>query len=297
VISRPMKAPSESVEASAVRFPVLASYKIDGLRGVHDGGIVLSKTLKPFRNAHVNRLLAVPGMCDLDMELTVGRPHGSNVLRRAMSGITSAAGEPDVRVWVFDWFGEPDWRYSNRLAIARQRVSRLGLPFVKLLPQKLVKTKAELLAMEERALERGYEGLMLRDPNGIYKEGICTLNEGHLLKFKRFAEGEAVVTGLEEGSINGNEAVVGADGVKRRSTAKSGKTASGLVGTILGTDVRSGDPVRIAPGCMTKKEREAYMRDPGLIVGKMVTYKYFPTGTAKAPRFPTFKVVKDPDTL
>ena len=42
-------------------------------------------------------------------------------------------------------------------------------------------------------LNAGYEGLMLRDPNGIYKFGRSSVKENILLKVKEFMDDEAEI--------------------------------------------------------------------------------------------------------
>ncbi len=301
-----MKAPSESAKIESLQFPLYASPKVDGFRAIHNGTQLLSKTMKPFRNRHTDDQFnaALIGainagiMADLDGELVVGLPCGPGVIKRTSSGVTSAAGEPKVTLWVFDWFGASEAPFSARHHTAELKVKLFKSPLVKLLPQTLIKTPSELLELESQYLAQGYEGLMLRHPNGPYKPGRCTLNEGWLLKFKRFIDGEAVIYGIEEGQTNGNEATVREDGIKRRSTKKEGMVGNRQVGTLLCSDVLTGKAIKVSPGRMTKVEREIYLAQFGTglkqdIKNKVVTYRQFPTDDFAAPRFPTFQCFRD----
>jgi len=279
-----MKAPSESVKLEDVKFPVLASYKLDGYRASYHDGQILSKNLKLFRNVHVNEVFSNrPALENLDGELIVGLPYGEDTIRRTNSGLTSTDGAPDVTWWVFDDFTAPKIGFKERYAAVSERAA--GLPQVKVLPHKLVKSAAELLKLEEHALGKGYEGLMLRDPAGPYKFGRSTPKEGWLFKFKRFVDAEAVVLRVEEGSINGNEKK--ADGT--RHALKAGMTPSGLIGTIIGMDLKTGREIRVAPGRLSHEERKL----PCNFINKVFTYRSFPTGSVNAPRFPTFQTFRD----
>ena len=53
-------------------------------------------------------------------------------------------------------------------------------------------------------LDDGYEGLMLRAPDGPYKFGRSTVKENTLLKVKNFLDDEAEVIGFKEQTTNTN---------------------------------------------------------------------------------------------
>lgn len=284
-----LKAPGESIKIEDIKFPVLASYKLDGFRGSHHGGTVLSKTLKKFPNYYVQEIFDDRKLKHLDGELVVGKPFGEDVVRRTTSGLMSREGEPAVTWWVFDDFSEPGLPFHIRHSQTAARVKALNNPYVWLLPHKRIKTATELLRLEEHALDRGYEGLMLRNPSGVYKFGTATARENIIFKFKRFVDAEAVVLSVEEGSINGNEKK--ADG--KRRTLKSGMTPNGMIGTLICMDIKTGKEVRVAPGKLSHAERKL----PCTFLGAVITYRSFPTGTVNAPRFPRFHTFRDVTTV
>lgn len=304
-----MKAPSESVseaELAGLRYPLLASFKLDGLRAVHSGGMLLTRKLKPFPNEFLNKAFvglslraAVAASC-LDGELVVGLPHGEDVLQRAQSGLKSRAGEPNWTWWVFDSFLKPTLPFWQRHGSLQGQTSKLPLALrqrVRVLPHVSCASPADVLELEAEALAAGYEGLMLRDPEGPYKDGRCTKREGWLLKMKRFEDSEALVTAVEEGTTNLNEAVRQADGSLKRSTAKSGKVGSGLLGTLVGTDVATGATVRINPGKMTADEKRRYAAMPELVLGKLAKYKRPAGTTSDAGRYNVFQAFRDPSDM
>ena len=69
-----------------------------------------------------------------------------------------------------------------------------------------VNSMEEIDTNESACLEFGYEGIMLRDPNGTYKFGRSTARDNILLKVKRFLDDEAEVIGIEEKMSNQNVA-------------------------------------------------------------------------------------------
>lgn len=296
---QPMKAPSRSITASelpGLAYPILASPKLDALRAVGHSGGIRSKTLTPFRNTFINRLFEDSRCGGLDGELAVGDPYGSDVLRRAMSGITSKDGEPDVHWFLFDDFSKPSLDFETRNSGLRLRVRAMP-PVLRsrivVLEQVLCHCADDVLKLEQKWLALGYEGAMLRALRAIYKFGRATWNEGSSYKFKRFEDAEATVVSYVEGSHNENEAERKPDGSVKRSTAKSGMVKSGLVGAILAKDALTGRPLEVSPGTMTKKERAAAWEHRQSDVGRIFTYKHFPYGAGEAGRHMTFKAWRD----
>jgi DNA ligase-1 len=159
----------------------------------------------------------------------------------------------------------------------------------------LINNEEELLKFEADALGQGHEGVMVRMINGPYKTGRSTVNEGFLLKLKRFLNGEAVIDGFYEEQENTNEKKTNALGRTERSSAKAGLVGKGTLG---GFDVHGlggiydGVEFQIGGG-FTASDRARLWRDREKLVGKIVKYKYFPTGSKVAPRFPGFLGFRD----
>lgn len=279
------------------KFPCYVSPKLDGVRAVVFGGVVYSRNLKPIRNAHVQRVLGSPLLEGYDGELLVGSATSPTAFRDTTSGVMSSDGEPKVLFHVFDHFDLRhgfEARYKGHLAknSVRTEISRRKIP-MQLVPQKLVTTAEELLAAEQDYLEQGYEGAMVRSVDGPYKCGRSTVKEGHLLKMKRFSDAEAVVIGFEELLHNENEKTTDALGRSKRSTAKSGKTAGGVLGTLLVRDPATGVEFGIGGG-FTAEDRIRLWAERDSLVGRLVKYKFFAVGVKEAPRFPTFLAFRDP---
>jgi DNA ligase-1 len=280
------------------KFPCYVSPKLDGVRAVVFGGVAYSRNLKPIRNAHVQRLLGSPLLEGYDGELLVGSPTSPTAFRDTTSGVMSIGGEPDVLFHVFDHFDLTkgfEQRYRGKLTRpgTRAEIRHKGLP-VQLVAQKLVNNEEELLATEQDYLDRGFEGAMVRSMDGPYKCGRSTVKEGHLLKMKRFCDAEAVVIGYEELQHNENEKTTDALGHSKRSTAKAGKMAGGVLGTLLVRDPATGVEFGIGGG-FTADDRIRLWGERDTLVGRLAKYKHFPIGAKDAPRFPTFIHFRDKD--
>ena len=80
---RPMLA-SHCKDTSKLKFPVLVSKKLDGVRASMQGGILLSRSLKPIPNVHVQEMFK--GLPEgLDGELIFGDPCSPTAYRDTVS--------------------------------------------------------------------------------------------------------------------------------------------------------------------------------------------------------------------
>lgn len=283
--------PDGSIDFSSLRWPLAGSPKLDGVRAIiPPEGMIYTRKGKLLRNRYTQGLFA--NVAGIDGELIVGSAIQGEVLGRTYSGVMSFDGEPDVRLYAFDSIGDEfegvefveRWRELVHAEDNHDRIVRV--------PHRLLRNEDELLDFESRCLARGYEGIMLRDPHGPYKNGRSTLREGWLMKLKRFTDGEAIVTGLEEGSVNGNTLERDELGMAKRSKAKAGLTPSGMVGTILVDDPKWG-PLRIAPGKMDHAMRAKLLRKPSLIIGKTIHWRSFGYGLKDAPRHARFYGIRE----
>lgn len=274
---------------AALKYPVLASPKFDGIRALVRNGVLVSRNLRPIANPHVAQLFRGSKFEGLDGELIAGEPTDEHVFTKTTSAVMAGHGVPkDVRFFVFDIVSNE--AYVDRLATLRELVSRAGVSRLLAVPQRLIKNADELAEFEEKMVGLGYEGVMLRSTHGLYKYGRSTLREGYLCKLKRFSDAEAVITGVVERQHNENEAKRDAVGRIDRSMSKAGMVGANTLGAFLvrgTTGAYKGAEFSVGTG-MTDEFRAEVWRDPVKWVGRIIKYKFFPSGTKDAPRFPVF---------
>src|SRR5690242_11364094 len=110
-----------SAEVKQIRFPVIASPKLDGVRGLVIDGQLRSRSLKPFPNEHVQRLFSCPELSGLDGELIAGAPTAKDCYRVTQSATSNVLGAPEVTFYVFDCFScKGD--FAERLKAAEAKV-------------------------------------------------------------------------------------------------------------------------------------------------------------------------------
>lgn len=295
MIFKPMLAATvDSIDK--LQYPVMVSPKLDGVRMMVQAGKAVSRNLKRIPNKFTQEYFGQPLFENLDGELVVGSPTDPDVFNTTSSGVMSKSGEPDVKFYVFDLYHDL-LPFGDRYSKLANLVPNL-IQSVVLVKHTFCDHPDDLREAEQNFLDDGYEGLMVRSLAGLYKQGRSTVNQGWLLKLKRFEDAEAVVIGIEEQLHNGNTAIKNALGQLERSSHKAGMVGKnsmgalkvrGLNGTFKGVEFNIGTG-------FTAAVRDSIWADKDLI-GKVVKFKYFPLGCVDAPRFPVFLGFRSPGDM
>jgi DNA ligase-1 len=282
-----------NADLDKLRFPLYLSPKIDGIRAVTLNRKLLSRKLKPIPNNFVRETLeAHAGLLEgSDGELVVGSPFGQGVFARTSSGIMSEEGTPDFKYLVFDHIS--DAPYHARLPNV-MNYAKIGSVIPVL--QTIVKTQEQLLQWEAKYVEEGYEGVMIRDPEGRYKFGRSTVNEGILLKVKRFEDDEALVIDFQEKFHNDNPAEKDELGNTKRSSHQENLRPAGTLGALIVSSPKFTQTFNIGTGFDDALRKEIWDNRPKYR-GIPAKFKHQPVGQKDLPRFPVFLGFRDPRDL
>ena len=280
--------------------PMLAQPKIDGVRALNLEGRLTGRSLKPHKNKYTGELYNGLACMGFDGEMAAEAATHPRLCSLTTSALNTIEGTPYTVWWLFDYVTPNTFMlpYEQRINMLRDRVQDLRAQghyigeHLRIMPSTRVVNMEEFLALENKWLEAGFEGAILRDPNGLYKQGRATQREGTLLRVKRFVEREAVVLGLEQGSVNTNIATLNELGHIERSTHQLNMVPSGMVGALNCKDVETGQMITVAAGSMPHSERQLYWQEPHRILYKTIKYKTFPRGVKDKPRFPTFQSIR-----
>ena len=192
-INHPMLA-AKVEDLQKLRFPIIASPKLDGVRALKIGRELVSRNWKPIPNIHVRNVFAIlPDNVDGELIGDDGTPAGIG-FNATQSLVMSEDGTPDVLYHVFDYvengkdMNRPFILRRNDLARMVSYLPKERQKYIRVVEQVNLLNIAELLAYERTCLALGYEGVMIRGPNSPYKEGRSTVKEGYLLKLKRFED-------------------------------------------------------------------------------------------------------------
>lgn len=271
-----------------LKYPLIASPKLDGIRAVVRDGIVYSRSNKPIPNLAVQAKFG--HLEHYDGELIWGDPCSTSVYRDTVSVVMSIdKPATEVRFYAFDHVQTPFDNY-------KRRASNLSAqPCVVVHESDNIYGEEGLLLYEAKCLEVGYEGLILRNPEAPYKNGRSTVREGYLLKMKRFSDAEFPVIGYEERMHNGNEATTNELGRTKRSTHAAGKSGLGDLGAL----VLQGDgfTFRCGTGFDDATRKALWDERDTNLVGRLAKVKYFAIGMKDAPRHPVFLGWRDKSDL
>lgn len=306
---RPMKGSPAPSDLSSLRYPLLASEKIDGWRclvadiewaranipcdpkhreyfDTARHAIALSASNKPIPNWSTQRRLDLPELVGLDGELLA-----SDKFNETSSAFAAYGGEPAFQFHIFDRFDRPNDHFTHRLA----SIKLLVLPHIddntELLkhPHFEMTDAAHLEEFMKEILPPTAEGVVTRDPRGLYKFGRATPKQEWMLKIKPFEDAEAVVVGVEELMHNANEAETNQLGRTRRSHHQANKVPMGKLGALV---VQPYTPVggaafRIGTG-FDDATRHLLWAQRNDLIGRIVKYKSMKRGVKDAPRHPVF---------
>lgn len=286
MIKKPMLAVAVD-DIYKIKYPLLCSPKLDGIRCLMVNGQPLSRKFKEIPNRHIRSELS-SNLADLtlDGELMVpGKP-----FNEISSAVMSEDGEPKFEYWVFDSLSSSS---SEKFQQRYNKLKTMILPaFCKVVDHRLVDSPDALLSLEKEYLQLGYEGLMIRSIDGPYKNGRSTLKEGFLLKLKQFADSEAEILDFEEKMHNANAATVDELGHTKRSSHKENMIPTNTLGAFVVRDIYSKQIFRVATG-LDDEQRLSVWTDRSKYKGKLIKYRYQPAGMKDLPRFPVFVGFRD----
>jgi len=266
---------------SRLRFPLLASPKMDGIRALgYNYGAYSRKGLAIPSHQVQQQFVTLDG---IDCEIIVGKPTDKNVYNITQSAVMSVGKMADIHLHVIDLIGDTR-PFIRRYA---DLTTRDWLPHtnIHVIEQTPIYNLDELIAIEDKFIVEGYEAIMLRDPEGRYKYGRSTLNEQILMKYKRFTDVEVIVVDFIEQMDNKNEAMFDPLGYTKRGTAREGLEPAGTLGkfVVLYNELQ----LEIGCGSFSHVERKFIWEHPSMFKGRKLVMRFFGVGQeGYLPRHP-----------
>lgn len=299
----PMLAPNVEVPMTDLKYPVLASLKMDGVRAIVYDGEMLSRNWKPFSTTiqiHFAKFIQQSRKTGhvFDGELYA---HGMP-FNEIMSAIAPRNTElPDgLHYCAFECTSKGDWdagngghRFDKRVWMCKDWISVHLSPNytrVEAIGHEIIEDAETLAAFYSGALETAYEGLITRDPAAHYKHGRATILEASIFKFKEWVNADAVIIGFQQATrmktaVKSGERTRDEMGYLERSSKKDTRE---LVEAIGSFKVRLEDGVEcfvvLSKQMGWAREKLAWAtKDQWL--GKQVEIRFQGVGTKDKPRF------------
>jgi ATP-dependent DNA ligase len=272
LVPLPMLAHDYNKRGKSIAFPCYVQRKLDGVRciAIPERGLY-SRNGKQFPHLEhlhrcVNRLGSFTGSIILDGEL-----YSDELSFQEIVGIvkkeTLRPGDEEkmkkIYLYVYDCIqlSRPSIPYKERFAELQSRFSTLGtsnIPNLRLLPTAVCSSEDEMKRLHAEYVVEGYEGIMLRAMNGVYKIGHRSTE---LQKYKEFFDSEYPVIGFKQG-----------DGEEKGCVIWQCRTPAGLEFAVRPRGTRA--------------DRIELFANGATYVGKMLTVRYQELTTDGVPRFP-----------
>lgn len=278
-------------------YPLLATPKYDGIRflGLRQ---MVSRKLLPLPNQSLqDAWTAFNGKYfGYDGEVCLDNPVAP--FNQVSSAVMKKTGNPSFTLYIFDCLVRPHLPFTKRfIELYKTNVlepNTRGPLRVKIVIPVVVRSESELLTLHCSYIEQGYEGTMLRKPDGIYKYGRSTFNQGYLLKLKDFKDAEAIIVGFEESQTNTNLLTTDHLGAAKRSHKKAGMVNTGSLGKFICESPEWGQ-FRVGTGRgLTHALRQEIWNNRELYLGKTIKYRYQEMGSVDSPRIPIWLGFRDP---
>jgi DNA ligase-1 len=271
---KPMLA-GRAEDLSKIRYPIIATEKLDGIRCLIIDGVAYSRKMLPLPNRRLQEIASRYKDKHYDGELLCPGEDFNFIQSKIMSEDGDLQG---CYYYVFDTISER--AYLERIIDIGQSDN-----FKKSLGFKTIGSEQQLEEYLQICLRNGFEGAMIRQPDSPYKFGRSTEKEQYLLKLKVFHDTEGVVVGFKERLHNTNEQEKDELGNTKRSSKKAGMVATNTLGS-LELDM-NGVTVSVGSG-FDDAQRQDFWNRRDELHGKTVTFKYQELTKYGVPRFPVF---------
>ncbi len=304
---KPMLAPNETVNLDEVNYPILVSYKLDGIRCIFKDGELLTRSLKQLQNKQLREKLQP--LADyskehnviLDGEIYSPKLTFQEITRFVMTQDFEDAksvkkhGEvlkiPEhLKFYAFDCVNQDNLteEFIDRIDTLQDiaNTDEFEGIFVHLDQDKL-ESKQEVETYFEHALGEGYEGLILKSFEGKYKCGRGTIKEGLIFKVKPFETFDAVILGIEQATKVDPKAERKINELGRSVTSK--KKGDRICIEKASTFQVEYEGEFVFPVlAMTDIEKEEVWKNQEDYIGKVFEYKGMLVGAKDVPRHPVF---------
>ncbi len=275
-----MLACSTMPDLNTLDYPMYSSIKLDGIRCLAIEGVAYSRNMKPIPNKFIQAYFAQHKLHGLDGELMIDGDFNS-----VQSAVMSVEGTPDFTYQVFDIFTVPNRFFSSRLDMLELiLVTYTSATRIEQVKQELIYEADNLLEHYNKCVSEGYEGVIVRHPDGKYKFGRSTLKQQWMLKVKPSLDAEAKVLDVLPLLRN----------LDTSSNKKENMVAVPMLGSL---QVEAFGVVFSIGSGFDDAQRTEYWRNREDLIGKFVTFKYQELSAYGVPRFPVFKGFRNPGDM
>lgn len=289
---RPMLCPNELPDLDKVTYPMLASFKLDGIRCIFKDGELLSRSLKELPNIHLHVKFAhLKEYSKKNNVILDGELYCTSVDFNALSGIIRSDEHDlpdDLEFYCFDLLDANKKTFKDRV----QDYMYLRQPSLVQVAQTEVNSAEEVQSYFEHAIKSGYEGLILKDPSSYYKFGRASFKSNTAYKCKLYESFDAQIIDITQATVarEGSEKKVNELGRSVTSQKKADRELINKAATFIVLYNNMPLGVSIA---LTDEEKEEIWANKHKYIGRWIQYKGMLIGSKDLPRHPVFERYRD----
>jgi DNA ligase-1 len=314
---KPQLLPNDEISINEIPYPLLASVKLDGCRLLIKHGELLTRSLKPLPNKQLCEKLEPLRRYSQELNLILDGEIFAPEIPFQFIVSTFMTEDCNAKSAIKKWevlcqehsFNRTRESVLNDLKFYSFDVlanNNFSIPFSKRWPycftiaeefttlmqgveQKLVINAQEVNDYFEKVLEQGFEGLVLRNPESLYKFGRFSVKEAGAFKLKPWVTVDAQIIGFIQATrVNEDvEKTVTELGYSRTSKKAEDRH---LIEKAQAFVVKYEDKEVSVPIAMTDTEKEYIWNHQDEYLGKWIEYKFMSVGMKKdgLPRIPKF---------
>ena len=252
-----------------IKFPCMVQPKLDGVRCIifkdEDGIHLRSRRGKDLEIPHIKKFVSEhEDLLPLDGELY---NHGDLSFQGIISAVKRLSSKTDkINLVVYDKPVENVPNYDRQFKLLNRDKKKVGNNDpIKFLETIIAKNLEEIYQYHDKCVKEGYEGVIIRNFDGLYEMGYRSNN---LIKYKKFYDEEFPIIDVVE------------------ATGRDKGTA------IFILKAKNGEPFNARPQG-SKGLRASYLKNRKTLIGKLCTVKYQELSDYGIPRFPSAIAVRD----
>lgn len=311
----PLLCPNDEIDINQLTYPLLVSTKMDGCRLLFKQGKIVTRSLKALPNIQLNQKFEPLRKYSEENDVILdGEVFAPNIPfqfivscfmtedyedKKSVKKWTELCQEHDyfisrqevfdkLKFHIFDYLPSEKifYTFKHRLEFAL-KVSKQFPTLIEWVAQKLVYHPEEVTAHFEEVLKQGYEGLILRNPESLYKFGRARVSENIAYKLKPWATVDSKIIGIVQATVVNEDAekTVNELGYSRTSKRQEDRhtidKAQAFVVDFNGKELS-------VPIAMPDAQKIYIWKNKNEYIGKYVEFKFMKIGMKEngLPRIP-----------
>jgi len=292
---RPMLLPNEQPDLNKIVYPLLASFKLDGIRAVFMDGELYSRSLKVLPNSNLHTKFAhLKEYSKKNNVILDGELYCQSIPFNELSGIIRSDDQTlpyDLEFWCFDYLTVQGKHFADRV----KDYEWLRLEALHPVAQVSLSCASDVSRAFDHAIANGFEGLVLKSPSSFYKFGRATLASNTAFKVKPFVTYDAKIVGITQATEarEGSEKKINELG---RSVTSKKIADRVLINKAAGfIVVYKGKELEVGLAKHDNAQKEHIWSNPQEYIGRMIEYKCLEVGMNEGglPRHANFVRYRD----